>query len=345
MSAAARLLRGAWARPESRAGLALVLMLVAAAVFTPNFAELEWRDGRLFGALIDILRNGAPVVLLSVGMTLVIAAGGIDLSVGSLMALGGAAAALLITAAGWPAPAAALAGVAVAGLAGAVNGLMVSWVGLQPIVATLVMLVAGRGLAQALAADQKVRFSGGAIERLARGAWLGLPIPVYVAGAAALIAAGAVRWTLLGPALHAVGENPRAARLCGVRVSGVRILTYIASGVLAGVAGLIAAGDIGEADTANCGLYLELDAILAVVIGGTSLTGGRAVVAGSVLGALLMQTLTVMLQMNGVPSEHALVVKAIVVLAVAVARSPGVAEHWSRRRVRRTAARAEEAPS
>ncbi|MCC6675817.1 MAG: ABC transporter permease [Phycisphaerales bacterium] len=320
-------------------------MLLAAAVFTPHFADLEWRDGRLFGAMIDILRNGAPVVLLSVGMTLVIAAGGIDLSVGSLMALGGAVAALLITTAGWPAPAAALAGIAVAGVAGAVNGLMVSWVGLQPIVATLVMLVAARGAGQALAADQKVRFSGGVIEDLARGAWLGLPMPVYVAGAAALIAAGAVRWTLLGPALHAAGENPRAARLCGIRVRGVWMLTYITSGVLAGVAGLIAAGDIGEADTANCGLYLELDAILAVVIGGTSLTGGRAILAGSVLGALLMQTLTVMLQMNGVPSEQALVVKAVVVLAVAVARSPGAAEGWRRFRARRGVPRVEEAPS
>lgn len=341
MSAGSRILRALWSRPESRAGLALVLALLAAAASTPHFADLEWREGRVFGALIDILRNGAPVVLLSVGMTLVIAAGGIDLSVGSVMALAGTVAALLISEAGCPPWLAALAGLAAAGVTGAVSGLMVSWIGLQPIVATLVMLVAARGGAQALAGDQKVRFAGAAIEHMARGSWLGLPVPVFIAAAAAALAAAAVRWTLLGPALHAVGENDRAARLCGVRVRGVRVLTYVACAVLAGVAGLIAAGDIGEADTANAGLYLELDAILAVVIGGTSLTGGRAFIAGSVIGALLMQTLTVALQMNGVPSEHALVVKAIVVLSVAVARSPGFAEFWRRRRARREARLAE----
>lgn len=325
-----RLAAAVWGRPESRAALGLLLLLIAAAAVTPNFAALQWRDGRLFGATIDILRNGAPVVLLAVGMTLVIAAGGIDLSVGAVMALGGAVAALLVTEAGWPAWMAGLCGIVAAALAGAVNGLMVSWVGLQPIIATLVMLVAARGAGQALAGDQKVRFSGGVIEEAARGAWLGVPIPVFIAGGAAIIAAALVRWTLLGPALHAVGENARAARLCGVRVGGVRAATYIISGALAGVAGLIAAGDIGEADPANSGLYLELDAILAVVIGGTSLTGGRAIVVGSVLGALLMQTLSVTLQMNGVASEHALVVKAGVVLAVMLARSPGAAEMWAR---------------
>lgn len=335
MSAAARLARAGWARPESRAGLALVIMLIAAAALTPNFIDVRWQDGRLFGALVDILRNGAPVVVVAVGMTLVIAAGGIDLSVGSVMALAGTVAALVI-AGGHGGPWIGIAaGLGVACLAGAVNGWLVSWIGLQPIVATLVMLVAARGAAQALASDQKVRFAGGVIERAARGAWLGLPAPVYIAGAAAVVAALAIRWTLLGPALHAVGENARAARLCGVRVRGVRLLTYIACAGLAGVAGLIAAGDIGEADTANAGLYLELDAILAVVIGGTSLTGGRAFIWGSVLGALLMQTLSVALQMNGVPSEHALVVKAAVVLAVAVARSPGAGEFMQRRAARK----------
>lgn len=337
MIAPARLLHSAWKRPESRAGLALLLLLIAAAAVTPNFADIRWQDGRLFGAPIDILRNSAPVVLLSIGMTLVVAAGGIDLSVGAVMALAGAVAAFLITRSGWPAPLAAPAGLAVALTAGAINGLLVTRARLQPIVATLIMLVAARGAGQALAHDQKIRFSGGFIDHIARDSWLALPAPVFLAACAALLAAAAVRWTLLGPALHAVGENPRAARLCGIRVRAVVMLTYALSALLAGVAGLIIAGDIGEADPANAGLYLELDAILAVVIGGTRLTGGRAIIVGSVLGALLMQSLSVALQMNGVPAEHALVVKAAVVLAVALARSPGAEAAWARARARREA--------
>lgn len=326
--------RAMWSRPESRAGFALVLLVLFNAMFTSNFAAVEWRDGRLFGALIDVLRNGSAVVLLAVGMTLVIAADGIDLSVGSLMAVSGTVAALLISGADHPGSSwqaiAAAAGVAAAALAGVVNGVMVGFVGLQPIVATLVMLVAARGVAQALAADQKVRFSSGLIEGMARGAWLGLPAPVWVAAVVAVAATLTVRWTWLGMAVHAVGENERAARICGVRVRGVRVLTYAVSGACAGIAGLIAAGDIGEADTANCGMYLELDAILAVVIGGTRLTGGRALIIGSVIGALIMQTLNVMLQMRGVPAEHGLVVKAVVVLGVCLARSEGVMEAWRR---------------
>lgn len=328
------LARAAWSRPESRAGFALLLLVLFNVLFTANFAGVEWRDRRLFGAMIDVLRNGSTVVLLAVGMTLVIAAGGIDLSVGSLMAVSGTVAALLISGSAEPGSSwqviAAAAGVAAAALAGVVNGVMVGFVGLQPIVATLVMLVAARGIAQALASDQKVRFSSALIEGMARGSWLGLPAPVWIAAGVAIFGALAVRWTLLGMAVHAVGENERAARICGVRVRGVRVLTYIVSGACAGIAGLIAAGDIGEADTANCGMYLELDAILAVVIGATRLTGGRALIIGSVIGALIMQTLNVMLQMRGVPAEHGLVVKAVVVLGVCLARSEGVGE-WMRR--------------
>ncbi|HUU96061.1 MAG TPA: ABC transporter permease [Phycisphaerae bacterium] len=313
-------LRGRWAAarhsPVFWPLLALVILLLYNIIFTPNFARLEIREERAFGSLIDILQNGAPVMLLATGMTLVIAVAGIDLSVGSVMALAGAVAALLMTEHNQSVPAAIIAALAVALLVGAWNGVLVTYVGLQPIVATLVMLVMGRGIALALTQDQKVRFEVPAFEFIGTGAVLGLPVPIFIVVGVALLVLLVLRKTALGLYIEAVGSNARAARLCGLRVHAIRLLAYSFSGLCAGVAGLIATADIKEADVANCGLYLELDAILAVVIGGTALTGGRPYLFGSLVGAVIMQTLTVMLQMRGVITEHTLIIKAVVAIVV-----------------------------
>src|SRR5262249_37019754 len=154
---------------------------------------------------------------------------------------------------------------------------------LQPIIATLVMLVAGRGLAQALTGDQKVRFEVPAFEWLGSGAARGVPTPVVIATGTALAILVLLRLTVLGMYVEAAGGNPRAARLCGLPVHRVRLATYAICGLCAAAAGLIAAADIKEADVANSGLYLELDAVLAVVIGGTSLSGGRPHIVGSLI--------------------------------------------------------------
>lgn len=309
--------------PEPAALAALFALLAFNALFTPNFARLEIRDGQLYGALVDVLHNGAPVLLLSVGMTLVIALGGIDLSVGAVMALAGTVAALLLTAGQQSAAIAIAAALAVSLAAGAWNGLLVSYVGLQPIVATLILLVAGRGLAQTLSDDQKVRFTHAGFEFLGNGHLLGLPVPVYLAAGVALLTLLLLRKTVLGLYVEAIGSNPRAARLCGLRVNGIRIIVYAFSGLCAGLAGLIATADIREADVANCGLYTELDAILAVVIGGTSLAGGRPRLLGALIGALIMQTLTITLQMRGVVTEYTLIVKAAVAMVVCFVQTPG----------------------
>jgi galactofuranose transport system permease protein len=309
--------------PELRTGVALLALLLINAIITPHFVQVEVRDGRLFGALIDILRNGSIVVLLATGMCLVIATGGIDLSVGSVMALAGAVAALALVEWGLSSPAALALGVLTGVCAGLFNGALVTFLRLQPIVATLVLLVAGRGLAQVLTGDQKVRFASPLFEQIASGSLAGLPMPAFVAGAVALLALLLVRFTAAGMYIHAIGDNPRAAMLCGLPVHRVRLLVYAASGLCAGAAGLIAAAEIREADVASAGLYHELDAILAVVIGGTALTGGRPRVIGAVLGALLIQTLTVMLQMRGIATEHGLVLKAGVALAVCLPQAPG----------------------
>ena len=312
--------------------LALVLLLSFNALFTPNFTRLEVQDGRLFGSLVDILQNGAPVLLLALGMTLVVATGGIDLSVGSVMALAGVVAALAITQHDLPVVGAVGVALGVALLAGVWNGLLVTTVGLQPIVATLVLLVAGRGIAQALSGDQKVRFAHPALEFIGNGAVGGMPFPIILAAGVLLIVLLAVRYTVLGLYVEAVGGNLRAARLCGLRVNAVRIVVYAFCGLCAGLAGLVMTADIKEADVANCGLYLELDAILAVVIGGTPLTGGRPRLWGSVIGALVMQTLTITLQMRGVVTEHTLIIKALVALAVCAAQAPGLATFLRRGR-------------
>src|SRR4051812_28598028 len=285
-------------------------------LFTPGFARLELRDGRLFGTLVDLFQNGAPVMLLATGMTLVIALGGVDLSVGSVMALSGAVAALLITEHAQSVPVALGAALLVGLLAGGLNGALVTYGGVQPIIVTLVMLVTGRGLAQALTHDQKVRFEDPGFEWLGNGTLLGLPVPMLLVAVVALLVGLALRRTVLGLYMEAVGGNPRTARLSGLRVDAIRMVAYMACALCAAVAGLIAAADIKEADVANAGLYLELDAILAVVLGGTSLTGGRANLVGSLIGALFMQTLTTMLQMKGVITEHTLIIKAVVALAV-----------------------------
>jgi galactofuranose transport system permease protein len=302
--------------------VALAVLIGFNLLFTPGFAVIEWKDGRWYGAMIDVLRNASGVGLLATGMTLVIATAGIDLSVGSVMALAGAVAALLMTGQGWgvwPAVAAGL----VAGLAaGLWNGAFVSLFGLQPIIATLVVLVAGRGLAQALTDDQKVRFEAPAFEWIATGAVLGIPTPAIVAAGAAVGVMVLLRATVLGLYTEAVGSNPRAARLCGLPVHRVRLAVYGLSGLFAGAAGLIATADIKEADVANCGLYTELDAILAVVIGGTSLSGGRPRVAGSLVGVLIMRLLTTMLQMHNVTTEKTLVLKAAVALGVCLLQAP-----------------------
>ena len=302
--------------------VALVALVAFNLVFTTGFARLELRDGRLFGTLVDIFQNGAPVMLLAVGMTLVIALGGIDLSVGSVMALSGAVAALLMTEGGQGVPVAVLAALGMAGVVGACNGALVTYGGIQPIIVTLVTLVMGRGLAQALTHDQKVRFEVPAFEFIANGTFLSLPVPLFLIVLVALGVGLVLRKSVAGLYLEALGGNAQAARLCGLRVHVIRLLAYMTCALCAGLAGLIAAADIKEADVANAGLYLELDAILAVVLGGTSLTGGRANLVGSLIGATFIQTLTTMLQMRGVITEHTLIIKAVVALGVCFMQTP-----------------------
>ncbi|MBA0190327.1 galactofuranose ABC transporter, ATP-binding protein YtfT [Pectobacterium odoriferum] len=311
--------------------LALVAILLIDSMVAPNFFSLHIQDGRLFGSLIDILNRGAPVALLALGMTLVIATGGIDLSVGAVMAIAGATAATL-TAAGHPLPSVLLIALLVGALCGLWNGFLVAVLQIQPIVATLMLMVAGRGIAQLITEGQIITFDNDGLAKLGSGTLFYLPMPVIIACVMLLALWILTRKTALGLFIESVGINLRSARNAGVSTKLVLVAAYVICGVCAAVAGVIVTADIRGADANNAGLWLELDAILAVVIGGGSLLGGRFNLLLSVVGALIIQSMNTGILLSGYRPEFNLVLKALVVLLVLVMQSPRISLHHLFRR-------------
>ena len=313
--------------------LTLVLLLAANAAFNPGFWNLQWRDGHLYGSVIDILNRAAPLAVVALGMTLVIATRGIDISVGAVVAISAATAALLIGGdlvvkggvqsyvSRVPMGLAIAAALTAAALCGLWNGILVARVGMQPIIATLILMVAGRGIAQLLTNGQIITVYYAPYHFLGNGFLLGLPFALFVAGAVWLLLHLLMRRTALGLFIQAIGINPSAARLAGLPERVITVCVYVFCGFAAGVAGLLISSNVKSADGNNAGLLLELDAILAVTLGGTLLTGGRFSLAGSVLGALIIQTLTSTIYSIGVPPEINLVVKAAVVFVVMLLQS------------------------
>lgn len=322
-----------WAWPLVVLGAVLLFNLL----FTPGFFAVQMLDGRLYGSLVDVLNRAVPVLLLSVGMTLVIGTAGVDLSVGAVMAIAGSVAACLIAqpegnvlsglAVGASVPAIVGIALMVALACGLFNGLLVAYGGIQPIVATLLLMVAGRGVAQLLANGQIVTFQHPGFAALGSGAVAGIPTPLWLFAGAFAVVVTLVRGTAFGGFIEAVGSNPVASRLSGLDARTVKLAAYAICGVCAGLAGIVGTADIRAADANNLGLYLELDAILAVSVGGTALAGGRFSLAGTVIGAVLMQALTTTILTRGVSPEATLVLKAAVVVAVCLLQSPS----WTRR--------------
>ncbi len=317
-------------------GLALGALLLVNAVASPHFFAVEIRDGRLFGTIIDVLNHGAKIAIVALGMTLVVATGGVDLSVGAVMAITGAVAARLVTESALPFPLVILAALSAAAACGACNGLLVTRLRIQPIVATLVLMVAGRGIAQLVTSGLIITFEHHGLASFANSPVLGLPAPVALALGIATIVAVVTRHTALGLFIESVGNNPEAARLAGLSDRRIKSFAYVAAGLLAGVAGLVECAYIKAADANNAGLFVELDAILAVVIGGTALTGGRFNLVGTLLGALFIQTLTKTLYLNDVSADVAPLPKALAVLAVCMIQSPAVRESIAQRMRRAT---------
>ncbi|WP_413721636.1 galactofuranose ABC transporter, ATP-binding protein YtfT [Sodalis sp. RH24] len=299
---------------------ALVVVLVVDSIVANNFFSIHIQDGRLFGSLIDILNRCAPVALLSIGMTLVIATGGIDLSVGAVMAIAGAVTATL-TVQGYSLTVIILATLGVGVLSGLWNGVLVALLKIQPFVATLILMVAGRGVAQLVTEGQIITFNNPSLSWIGSGSLFYFPVPVFITLITLVLAWLLTRKTALGLFIEAVGINIRAAKNAGVKTRVIVMSTYILSGLCAAVAGLIVTADIRGADANNAGLWLELDAILAVVIGGASLMGGRFNLFLSILGALIIQGMNTGILLSGFQPELNQVVKAVVVLCVLVMQS------------------------
>jgi len=290
----------------------------------PGFFDLRIQDGRLFGSLVDVLNRGAPVAILAIGMTMVIATKGVDLSVGAVMAVAGAVAATLVVD-GHSLPVVILAALAVGLICGLLNGFLVAVLELQPIVATLILMVAGRGIAQLITEGVIVTFNHPGLIFFGTGSFLGLPMPVVLAAILALAAVLVVRRTALGLLIESIGVNRGASTYAGVNSSILIVMVYAFCGLCAALAGIIVAADIRGADANNAGLWLELDAILAVVIGGTSLLGGRFSIPMSVLGAIIIQAMNTGILISGFPPEYNLIVKAVVIIVILLAQSTTVA--------------------
>jgi len=296
--------------------IAAVLIILFNLAFTPNFATSQ--------TLAVNLSQICTIVIVGVGMTLVIATGGIDLSVGSLMAIAGALSPMFFTGALFPLPSLSIGitigiiiPVVVAGIFGLFNGWLITSFKIQPIIATLVLFIAGRGIAQVSTNGDLQVFKVPEFQAIAIGRVLGVPFQVWIMLAIVSISAFVLHRTVFGKQVLAVGGNEEAARLSGIPVRRIKLLVYMICGMCSGVAGLMVIAMNSAADANLIGLGMELDAIAAVVVGGTLLAGGRATIVGTLLGALVIQLVRYTLLANGVPDPAALVVKAgLIVLAV-----------------------------
>lgn len=314
----------------------LALVLMVNIITTPGFFAISVRDGVLYGYIIDVINRASELVILAVGMTLVVSSSaGTDISVGAIMAVSGAVCCNLLSGGERAATAYAnplilgfLAALAVGVLIGCFNGFLVSRLNIQPMVATLIMFTAGRGIAQ-LVTDGQITYVRVDSYKLLGSSLPGVPVPTpfLVAIIMVILTSLLLKKTALGLYIQSVGINKRASRLVGIKSTMIIFLTYAFCGLCSGLAGLIASSRIYSADANNIGLNMELDAILAVAIGGNSLGGGKFSIVGSVIGAYTIQALTTTLYAMHVSSDQVPVYKAIVVVIIVALQSPGF-ERW-----------------
>jgi ribose transport system permease protein len=297
---------------DKEALIALLLLIAFNAAFTPNFLTLQ--------TLNVNLTQVCAIVMVAVGMTFVIAAGGIDLSVGSLMAISGTLAPMIFMGKILPlgnatlaVAAATLLAVGCAGLLGLFNGWLVATLKVQPIVATLVLFISGRGIAQVLTDGHLQSFRMAEFQWIGLGKIGGMPVQVLLMALIVAAAAWALRRTVFGRRVLALGGNERASELAGLPVRRTKLAVYAISGLCAGLAGLVVIAVNSASDANRVGVGMELDAIAAVAVGGTSLRGGEARILGTLLGALTIQLVRYTLLANGVPDAVALIVKAAII--------------------------------
>ncbi|GAB2870638.1 ABC transporter permease [Actinoallomurus bryophytorum] len=287
---------------------AIAALVVVNIAITPRFLSVE----NLRTQLVQV----APVVIVSLGMALVIGTEGVDLSVGSVMALATALIPLYLGYGVVPAVVAGLLGGVAVGL---VNGSLVAFVGVQPIVATLALFVGGRGIALVVAGGRLKDIQNPGLLNLGSSSVAGIPLPVVAAAVLTVVVMAVVRRTTFGRRLVAIGGNRTASELSGLPVRRILLLVYVASGLLAAAAGILATARLQASDPSSLGLLMELSAITAVVVGGTPLTGGRVRVLGTVAGALLIQLVRATLIKHDLADSLAQMVQAVIILAAVYA--------------------------
>jgi galactofuranose transport system permease protein len=311
--------------PRKKRGIAVqreIVVLVAMIVFNLLFTEHFWSLQTFNVNLTQVV----TIVIVGIGMTLVVATGGIDLSVGASMAISGALAPMLFMNIAGPTGIflAFTLPVVAAALCGVFNGFLVTRLNVQPIVATLVLFIAGRGIAQVVTDGSLQAFTNPAFQWIALGKVAGVPFQILLMLALVAVFTWIVRKTLFGKYLLVTGGNEDAAYLSGIPTARVKMIAYTACAALAGLAGLISISVNSSSDANVVGLGVELDAIAAVAVGGTALTGGRAYITGTLIGALIIQLLRYTLLAHGIPDAAALVMKAaIIIAAVYVQRKRG----------------------
>ena len=317
--------------------MAEALILLVCFILRPEFLKVEFQSetGMLYGSLIDILNRSSEITIIAMGMTLVIALGGTDLSVGASVAVAGAMALKLlrwdVTVYNTPGDYTVMPFILVITVPllvclvmGLFNGMLIAKVKLQPIIATLILMVAGRGIAQVITNGKQFTTMYTPFQFIGRGSFLALPMPIIWS---VLVVAGVsifTRFTSFGMFVESVGINRNASRVSGLRSDRIILIAYALTGFLAGIAGLIYASRISSCDSNNAGLNNELDAILAVVIGGTSMSGGKFNLAGTVVGSLIIRTITTLVFYFGVVSEAIMAFKALIIAVVIVLQSEPV---------------------
>lgn len=331
---------------------ALIIMLIVNVVITPSFFKISIKNGVLYGYTIDILNRSCELIILAVGMTLAVASSrGTDISVGAIEAVAAAVCVRLLgssyDAYAVPIAFAVFMCLFAGTICGAFNGFLVSKLNIQPMIATLILFTAGRGIAQLLSAREingimvpgqilyvrmeSFKYIGGFIPGCV------IPTPVFIAAVFVLLTVILLKRTALGLYIETVGINPKAGRLVGINSTLIIFFTYVFCGLASGLAGLISSSRIYSSDANNIGLNMELDAILAVALGGNSLGGGKFNIAGSVIGAITIQALTTGLYAMGVSGDQLPVYKAVVVVLIVTLQSDEFKRMWAAYKVRHTA--------
>lgn len=312
--------------------------------FTITLQQTTGNGTILYGRIIDILNRGSEAALLALGMTLVVSASaGTDISVGSVMSLSASFCCMLLAGYGVsstnelavPLIVGLLAAILMGCVCGAFNGLLVARFNIQPMVATLILYSAARAIGLLLCNDLIVYVRNDSFGFF--GSFLGpIPTPIIITAICIAILSVILRKTALGMYIQSVGINSKASRIAGLNSKMIIHLAYIVCGLFAGIAGIVASSRITSADSNNIGLYLEMDAILAVALGGNSLGGGKFSLAGSIIGAYTIQAITTTLYALGVSTNQAPVFKAIIVIIIVAIQAPPVKAFVRKKKLSKT---------